>query len=353
MPTTKIAGYEALTAKSRCLMGMLLKKEQYSELLLTKSLPEAADYLRNLPSYRSTFEQIEPSRIGRSTLEYLLEQNLIEVYVRFYKFSHGAERSFFAGLLREFEVYYLLEAIKTCLTGTESDHLYRLPTFFNHHSDLNFHRIFSSRTPSELLDALSGTEYYQSCGPMLSGTQDFDFLLLESLLYKHYYHKLYYSDAKVLNRADAAAFRTALTYRVDLINLVKIMRMRRFAKVSKGEMTSVSNLLSYLIPLRLHLTDGDITRIASAQNDARALEICDSIFPGFSELLNADKYQGNIIEYYMKKHAEKLTRNPGHSLMTVYGFLILKGIEVNNIIHAIEAIRYSLPPSLGEHSLVL
>lgn len=346
-----MTGHEALIAKSKCLAGMLLSREQYRELLLTTSLPEATEYLRNNPSYRATFENVDPDRMNRSTLEYLLEQNLIEVYVRFYKFSHGAERQFFACLLKEFEVYYLLEALRACRTGAESTRLYRIPTFFNYHSDLNFHRIFSSRSPSELLDALSGTEYYRSCAPMLSGTQDFDFLLLESLLYRHYYQKLYDSEAETLDRANAAAFREALAYKADLMNLVKIMRMRRFAEVSRGK--SENSPLSYLIPLRLHLTEEDIARITSAAGDAEALAVCDTIFPGFSKLFNAESYQGNIVEYYMKRYAGKLTRNAHASLMPVYGFLILKGIEVNNIIHAIEAIRYHLPPSLAEHPLVI
>lgn len=349
--TTNTKGNEALIAKSRCLMGMLLTPEQYRELLQSKSLPEAARYLRDHPAYADTFENVDLDRLHRSGLEYLLEQNLVDVYVRFYTFSHGPERHFFASLLKEFEVYYLLEAVRACLAGAESTRLYRLPAFFAHHSDLNFHKIFSSQTPAALLDALAGTEYYKSCAPILSDTQDFDFLLLESALYKHYYQKLYDTEAEMLDHATAAAFREALAYRADLTNLIKIMRLRRFAGLSRG--AHRANIFSYLIPLRLRLTEDHIAGITSAPGDAEALAICDTLFPEFSKLFNIENYQGNITQYYMKRYAKKLSRNPGASLMVVYGFLILKEIEISNIVHTVEAIRYNLPPALGEHPLVL
>lgn len=332
---------------------MLLTKEQYSELLSVKSITGAAEYLRALPAYKATFENTDMMRINRSRLEYLLEHNHIEVYIKFYRFTHGTERRFFGALLKEFEIYYLLEAVRACVSGTESNVLYRLPTYFNDHSDLNFHRIFSAHTPLELLDTLIGTEYYKPCAPILSGTQAFDFLLLESVLYNHYYKKLYYTEADKLDSEAAAAFRDAISLKSDLINMMRIIRMRRFSIASGTDAKDVSGILNYLIPLRLRLTSGDISHLVSAQTEEDALSVCDTIYPEFSKHFSPDTYDANLIEHYMKKHAKKLLRSPRASLMVAYGFLILKGIEADNITHAVEAIRYQLPPSVAEHQLVI
>mgnify|MGYP001252283150 CR=1 FL=1 len=330
---------------------MLLTKEQFSELLSLKSITAAAEYLRALPAYKSTFDSADMLRMNRSHLEYLVEQNLIEAYVKFYRFTHDKERRFFAALLREFEVYYLLEAVRACRAGTESSIIYRLPTFFDSHSPLNFGRIFTAPSLPDLLNELAGTEYYSLCAPFLSGVQEFDLLRLESILYNHYYRKLYHTEAEMLDRKDREAFREVISLRADLINMMRIIRTRRFSDVSEAS-KDISGVLSHLVTLRFRLTDGDLARMIAAETDEDALAVCDSIYPGFAKHFKLNAYEGNLIEYYMRRHAKKLLRGSRASLMTAFGFLMLKSVEIRNIIHAAEAIRYQLPPAAAENLLV-
>lgn len=333
---------DALAAKCRCLKGKLLTKEQYTALASKPGVAEAVEYLRSETSYSELLSDVEPLRIHRARLEQLLENHMLDVYSRLYAFTSGVERKFIGILIEEFTLRCLLDAIR----ATEYDdsmEFYSIPALVRDHSKIDFARIFRTDSKEEILDALKGSEYYDTLRHVMSDSSSFDDI--EAELMREYYKKLIRSTGELFDNDEQKEILDLLHTRIDLVNISVILRMRRFKalrSVSDRAALELTEVLPRLIPIFKRLKKADIASLCE-----ESLTIPETV-ERFSQIerrqpseLDENSSTGEYGSRLVYKSSRRLSGS-GRSFGVALGYLTLLRTETDNLVYIIEALRYGV-----------
>lgn len=336
--------YDALTAKCRCLAGKLLTAEQYAALSEKNSFADAVAFLKEETSYSARLDQVDPSKVRRARLESLLEGDLIDAYAKLYVFASGADRHFIGDLAKEYEIRYLLDAVR----ATEYDdsmEFYNIPRFIREHSSVDFARIFRTDSKEEILSALSGTEYAEILKPILE-TSGAPFALIEAELNRSYYKKLVTKYSAVFEKAQRERIRAAISVKTDLMNISCVIRLRRFAALRAGKervSLDIASVFPLLMPVSGRMKEPDLASLCRDElNIPETIERFASLYKISPELLYGQNPTGEYGSAMLFATAKKAASRSEPSFDAVFGYLSLKRFEIDNIIYILEALRYGM-----------
>ena len=76
--------YSAIAAKLKAMYSKFLTRDDYEQLLERKSVNDICSYLKSTPGYGEVLEQVNERDIHRGQMEILLEQEMVDEYVRLY-----------------------------------------------------------------------------------------------------------------------------------------------------------------------------------------------------------------------------------------------------------------------------
>lgn len=358
--------YEALVAKCRAMMGDLLKPENYSGFEGKKTVAEAAMYLKTFPAYSKILDGEDLNKINRGKLENLLEDNLFDAYHKIYKFSFGTQRKFFAFLITEIEVQYILKFIRVSLSGSPPHLHYQfnqsyVPKLLSQSSKVDFDALAAAVSVREIIAALSGSEF----APIISGylreldvssaniIPQIDFAELETLLYNYYYKRMLEECVPSLGKQDGELFKTIIATRADLSNISKIVRLIRISEGTGTPAPEYAGIKKYLIDVRNKLKSSDIEQILRRKNSSEIINYCARLYPSLDKYIRSGTSHGDYFSIFMNVFARKIVRRPVSSPLILYGYLTLRQYEMNNVIFIIESIRYSLPKSVIERGITV
>lgn len=347
--------YEALTAKCRAMMAHLLGPGDYAELEKKKTVPEAAAFLGMFPPYAAVLAEEDLTRMTRARLEHLLERNLFETYVKLYRFTSGSQRKFFLLLISEFELYYILRAIRSVVSGAmPADML--VPDFLQRHSAIDFGALSAASGPHEIVDAVRGSVFEVSVRRLLlenNAASAIDYAEVENLLYNDHYRELCTRYAASLGGEDGALLRDVIQTKADLTNISRVIRIVRLSEGTGAPPPEYAQIKKYLLTVRKKLRPADIEQLLRRRTAAEIIAYCAKLYPALSGILSVDTADGDYFSSFMSSYAKKLVRRPLPSLMIPFGYLTLREYEIENIVYIIEAIRYQLPPAAMERSIIL
>lgn len=347
--------YEAVTAKCRCLEGKLLTRAQYEALAQKSTFADAVAYLKDETAYSELLDQVEPASAHRARLEGLLEKHLIDAYTKLYTFTSGAERKFIGSLLQEFEMRYLLDAIR----ATEYDdsmEFYTIPPFIRERSDINFTRIFRTDSKSEILAALEGTVYYEPLRPVMTA-EKCTFAEIESALNRSYYKKLLTKYASVFTGEQKKRVVSAIATKIDLMNISVILRIRRFDSLREGTervKLDFTSVLPLMIPAFGRLREPELYSICTSELSlSETIDRFTALYKHPAELFGEQNSTGEYGSRFLYERARKLTLCPKPSFDIVFGYLSLLKFETDNIIYILEALRYGTAPEKIGQSIII
>lgn len=333
---------DALAAKCRSMKGRLLTKDQYYLLASRSGFADAVGYLKTTEAYSSVLNDVDPMKIHRARFEQLLEKNLLSAYSKLYTFTSGNERKFFALLLEEFTINFLLDAIRATEYDDTMD-FYHIPRFIREHTNIDFSRIFKTNSKEEILEILKGTEYYDVLKTALSNSSSFEFIEFE--LIRAYYRKLMKNVTALFVGEEQKDILDALHMKIDIMNISVILRMRRFNALRGQSDTSpleLTEVFLKLIPIFGRLKESDISALC-----AENLSVSDTI-ERFSNIVRRPSYEldekTSTGEYGSKMLFSKSKKLSGkNSTAAALAYLTLLKTETDNLIYTFEALRYELP----------
>ena len=109
--------YSAIAAKISAMRSRLLTQEDFSRLAFLESLPEAAEVLKNHPSYGQVFLNADAANMRRAKIEQLLWLSLYRDYSSLYRFASMKQRKFLDLYFMHFEI----DIMKKCLRDAASN----------------------------------------------------------------------------------------------------------------------------------------------------------------------------------------------------------------------------------------
>ncbi len=327
----------ALIAKARTLYGQCLKAYDYEQLLKKKSVNEIVIYLKNHPGYQDLLTNVDDNSVHRAQLEELIKKNSFAKIQKIVHFVSLQDSDFYQINVVHREVEVILAMIRSFISYEEQNVIATLPLYFDKYSKLNLEAIVKTHDIQSLMLALGDLPYARILKPYIQlNNQDIDYTMIESD-YENYYYR-YVKERIETNYKQKlrSELLDVFETRIEMINIIKIYRLKRFYQATNDEIKKV------LIPNYSRLSERRINEILSIKDPNEILKYIAS-----SDIA---QYLGKQDQIYLEYYADHIKydlarKNIYYSTKpqkVFLGFMILLEIEVENLTHLIEGVRYQV-----------
>lgn len=342
----RLARYGAVAVKVRSLWGLRLRTEDYRRMAAMRTLPELAGYLRAHARWGRALEGVHLTAIHRHELEDHLRRYHLEEHWRLYPYLSGEDQELLDFPVLELELSQIMRYLRLARVGRARDFSYTPPPYIARRSKINYTALSAAETYDALVDAVAATGFAPVLRRLKPKTAEAakdaenafpPFTLVEMALYNHYFHVL---RDLIVRRGDEDLRKQLLQIigiQADLINISVILRVKRYYPEMEGQ------FLSYLLPIRHALRPDTLRRLYMAENADAAIKLLRGTYYG-KYFQNADIPLEKLISQIRYDHSVRGIREPIPSVVTPLSFLHLTEVELSNVIHLIECVRYNVPP---------
>lgn len=331
--------YGAVSGKTRAMAGKLLKPHDYHEIIQKKTVNEVAAYLKYNTHYSEVLADINEAEIHRGQLENVLRRQYVRDYEKLAHFSTKSQKKFINLLYLKLEI----ENLKLLLRLFEAGHadysvLEESLLFLSRNEKLDVHKLALSKNLGEFISALKGTDYAEVLRPYASMDQDARLFHLEMALDLYYLRKLHDVSTHLLSGSDRKIAMELNGIEIDFFNIMWIYRIKKYYKFDR------ELIYTYIMPYYGKIRRSTVDALISAKNPDEFLKVLEGT--PYAEFF-ADEEEGAFERRYndflYRIHRKRFVQQP-FSVASIISYLKLREFELNNIISAIEGIRYRLAP---------
>lgn len=333
----KIFKYSHLSAKISAMKGKMLNEADYQAMMSKHNVSEVATYLKSETYYQNAFQTLNEKDVHRAYLEVLLYRAEISDALKISKYLKGNDKELYRYVYRKQEIEDIKNMLRILHMGKQLKEIDRKSLFISKFSKIDFNEALKSKNIQELVESVKGTNFYEILAPFVLGENHIDLFSAEMALDMYYYTKLVSSIESILSGQDLEVVRTIFGVEADIKNILLIYRGKKYFETYK-ELP-----YRYLIPLAYKLKKDEIRKLVEAHDEQEVMDLIAETFYG--KVLGSDpknwEYESLKFMLKIQNRNVKLDR---FSLAPVIGYIVLKDMEINNIISIIEGIRYQVSP---------
>ena len=338
---------KAIAAKARAMYGSRLTPDDYDQLMKRSTVPEAAAYLRDNTYYGKVLDKADLTAIHRGQLEEMLRRERAARYARLIHYDFAREPGFFQYLFLWDEVTQLIDQLRYIAAGSQGTNHIRGQTspFCSYARDA----LLRARTWQEAIQLLEGTDYHRILLQYFprdgqDGTRP-DIVALDRELTIYYYRKVFDCIDRQFGKSTARQLRNIFLQRIGMRNIAIAYRLRRF--FNSPDQTVRDSLLPFVTPSH---------KLVEQLIAARPQDL-DSLLR--ASFLGALSREGELepvetLTLRMRDQASRrLLRYSTSAPVVLTAYATQMEVELSNIIHIVEGIRYQLPPQEIARMIVL
>lgn len=328
------AGYEALTTKVKAMYGKRLRYADYMRMAQMGSVSDISADLRQHPVWGGAAGRVEEGgRFGRARLEAALREQIREEYMRLTAFIPQKDRALMDFPVLRSELDGLLFTLARLQAGRIKE-VEPLPTRFILQSGTDEKALPLCTDYEGLLDAARKSIYYDELlrlRPTEGGLPDYT--LAESRLFSVYYrHMLDVARKRYEGDARRLVQRTLGT-QVDLMNIMHILRLKRF-------FPDTDDFVTVLFPFYYKLKPEQVRAMCAAEDVQGVLSIAAGT-PYGAALRNTDVAGlDRIYDETLFRLSRRQLMMGKASIYSAVAFLNLRELEMKELVTVIETVKY-------------
>ena len=346
------ASRNATVTRVRAVYGKRLKEKDYNELCSKKRVTEAAEYLKRSTHFSDALSGIDTSAIHRGYLESLLQKAFYSRYEQLCDFQQLSREPFYNFLLIRTEMRELLKAILYLNNEKEDVYIEALPAFFVKKATFDLIELAKARTFKELLAVIKNTPYYS----ILSGIEtdrngNVPYTRCEVEL-RSYYMRWLNSTAKEQFRGSGRdELIKLINVQTDIINIINAYRMKKFFGWD-GE-----RIKKHSLPFYGRISRRKQAELFEASNTDEFIRVLKGTVYGrltddLYEGMESSRFETELFRIQCRM-AKKALRFSDSAAVSLYAFMYLCEVEVNNIVTIVECIRYEKTIPYMQNLLVI
>lgn len=337
----------AILAKARSMYSHRLTEQNYEELLKRRSINDMVSYLKSETIYDGILSELKEVNIHRGQLESLLNKEVFLRLDRLMRYASKKELEFYRLAVTELEIQLILTKTRLIVSDMYTGYEIEIPEYLNKYSSFNLYGLLSVNDYDSLIVLMRGTKYYQT---LLKYKPEDDKPLDSNMLeldFKHIYYQEYIDTVKRLFKGKKREdLLTMINTSIELQNITKIYRLKKYFNASPDQIRETLFLEHTRIPRRV------MNDMIDAKDASEFLKkLAESPYK-----LYVDDSEFVYIEYYTEKikyHlAKRFMRFSTDSALVFMTYKIVYQIEIDNLKHIIEGLRYGETPSQIETMLI-
>lgn len=331
-----IIKYPAIDAKLKAMYSRNLSKEDILELSRQPDIPSVISTLKN------KFEPLEQikDKATRVEIEDSLDKVLIKDISKIQIYLTKHEKNIVFQFVSKYEIKCLKSALKNLISSSKIENNMADVDEWTSTIFKNIKELSSANTLSRYLSIVKNSTYYSTIIKYVDESNA-DILNLERALDVEYFKTLYSKVEK-----ENMALKELIGKKIDLLNLIWIMRGKTYYKKSCEELEKL------LIPINYDIRKSTLIDLANCDNyeDAKNI-ISQTAYKRFAniEIDNLEKE----MKIYFKHECEKILKQSKFNLSFVFAYIILSEFQKENIVHIIGSVYYKLNKKEIEKELIL
>ena len=337
----------AILAKARSMYSQRLTEANYEELLKKRSISDLVAYLKSETVYESVLSELKDNNVHRGQLEALLNKEIFARLNRLMRYASKKELEFYKLSVTELEIQLLLTKIRLISSDMYSGYEMQIPTYLNKYTSFRLYGLLKINDYDGLLSLMKGTKYYQTLLKYKpTDNQPIDTNMLE-LDFKHIYYQEYIDTVHRLFKGKRRKdLLTMIQTSIELQNMTKIYRLKKYFHASPEQIRETLFLEDTRIPARA------MDEMIEAKDASEFLKKLASS----SYKLYIDDNEFVFIEYHTEKIkyfiAKRFMRFSTDSALVFMTYKIVFQIEIDNLKHIIEGLRYGESPPQIQSMLI-
>lgn len=327
-----------ILAKARAMYGGRLTAQDFAALLGCRSVGEAAAYLKSNTSYATVLGEVNEASVHRGYLEVLLRRKVRQDYASLCRYDMAGGREMAEYLLRREVAEQIVRCLRLIGAGRSEEYFYTMPLFMMGKVSIDMVRMSRAATFDELREALTGTPYRQILDRHPPGENG---VLRIREIENELYRNLSEYQLRVI-AGTAGELRQQLTEMsgggLDAQNVTRIVRLKRYFGASPQEIRE--NLLPWGGALGEKVRERMVE--AASPEEVLALFYATPLGRRVPEEQRTQTHDLPVrVPFYLARH---YLRYSIHPMVTLFSYIAVSTVELENIINIIEGIRYGLSP---------
>lgn len=339
--------YGAVAVKIRAMWGKRLTSDDYRRLLSMRSVPEIAAFLRAHPGWSGALDRINVATVHRAELEMALRRHNVEKYLKLFPYLPRRDHHLIRYPVLSVELEQIMRFMTLASIGRAQDYVFNMPQFFDRYSKIRYQELSAAVTYEDMLEAVREAEFYRALLRLKPENGGFpDYTTVETTMYSYYFRSVEKRIEENIRGRLREDMLTAIRMQADLRNIETIMRVKRYYPQHEAQ------LFSYLIPIRGNIRPDQLKAVYAAQDwDGIMRALSGTVYGRYFS-----KYEfEDIDQYYFAILYDFNTRNIAMGVPSVFipmCYLFLQQVELSNLIHVIESVRYGLSPDNAARLLI-
>ncbi len=336
---TQLMEYGAVSAKVRALWGKRLLPEDYKKLLGMHSVPDIAAYLRAHSGWAGALGDLPYQNIHRGELEFALRQYSLKKYLSMFPYLPTTDHPLLRYPVLTAELNEIMSFMALASTGQAHEYTFSQAPFFTRYSKIKYMALSAAVTYDDMLAAVRDTAFYPALLHLKPDTATFPEFNQVDIAMRSYFFK---TVEEMIRKEYGGKTRDRLLetfgIQADLINLSNIVRVKRFYPAMEP------SILSMLLPMGAKLSPSLLLELYTAPDEQAVLKVLNSSY--YMQFL-PDRPLNNVEDYYFAIMYEYNRRHIVHDSPSIFiplAYTYLQTVELNNLVHIIECVRYGLSP---------
>ncbi len=337
----------AVLSKARALYGKQISIKDYDELISCREVADIASYLKRKTSYKDVLAGINENSVHRAELEEGLRLKLFADFESLGRYDLWVGEHFFEYIIARAEIEQIMHSLMLISAGESGEYIHSIPGFFYSHSKFDIRALEHIKTYDEFLKIIKKSPYYKILLPFKPiGDTRINLTGVETALYNYLYDIVF----EIINKYVKGKARRELidffNMYIDLTNLVRIVRMKKFYNLSEEYM--VSGLINHG-----SLSEDKLKEFITCPNNKQMMADMKNTKMGrkwFSRGLDViDKVPINM-RFNWCRHNIRFSVSPPVVLIS---YIFLKEVEILNLTNIIEGVKYHMSPDEIKKMLIV
>lgn len=337
----------AIMAKSRAMYGQRLSFKDYDSLTACTDIPSFISYLKSRTAYSSAFDGVSTPDIDAGYVEFLIKKYNSERFERLcsYEMSFGEE--LYNYFIVKDEITLILTYIRSVLLGNTAVEILNIPGSYYKNMSIDVFDLEKAETLTEISDILKGTRYSKALDLCLKSEKQ-DYTVFECALLNIFYEYEFKLVDRCYKGKGQKELLELLSLKADTGFIDKVYRIKKYFSFCS------EILLQNIAPVHLtNLTKKQIKALFDARDENEITDVLSGTFyrEYAEKIRNSSFVEQAILEnnYNRYKHLIRFSTDPN---VVMFCFMFLADIELSNLIHIIEGIKYGTDPQKIKRLLI-